>query len=40
MSEARCAESVKIAIEPAIYPPISYAVMKKTDTNDTVKSFF
>ena len=39
MSDARWAESVKMAMEPAIYPPISYAVMKKTETNDTIHSF-
>ena len=40
ISLARCAESVKMAIEPAIYPPMSCAVMKKTDTIETVMSFF
>ena len=40
ISDARWAESVKIAIEPARYPPISYAVMKKIETIDTVSSFF
>ena len=40
MSEAKCAESVKMAMEPAMYPPISCAVMKKTDTMLTVMSFF
>lgn len=40
MSEARCAESVKMAIDPAIYPPISCAVMKKTETIETVMSLF
>ena len=40
ISLAKCAESVKIAIEPAIYPPMSCAVMKKTDTIETVISFF
>ena len=39
-SLARCAESVKMAMEPAIYPPISCAVMKKVDTIETVMSFF
>ena len=39
-SLARCAESVKMAMEPAIYPPMSYAVMKKVDTIETVMSFF
>ena len=39
-SEAKCAESVKIAIEPAIQPPIIWAVMKNTDTIETVISFF
>ena len=39
-SLARCAESVNMAIEPAIYPPISCKVMKKVDTIETVISFF
>ena len=39
-SEARCAESVKIAMDPAMYPPINCSVMKKTETTDTVMSFF
>lgn len=39
-SDARWAESVKMAIEPAMKPPMSYAVMKKTETNATVISFF
>lgn len=33
-SEARWAESVRIATEPAIYPPISYATMKNKDTKE------
>ena len=39
-SLAKCAESVKIAMDPAIYPPMSCAVMKKVDTIETVISFF
>ena len=31
-SEAKCAVSVKIAIELEIYPPISYTIIKNTET--------
>ena len=39
-SLARCAESVKIAMELAMYPPMSCAEMKKVDTIETVINFF
>jgi hypothetical protein len=39
MSDARCAESAKIAIDPDKYPPISCAVMKKTETKVTWYNF-
>lgn len=39
-SEARCAVSVKIAIELDRIPPMIYAIMKNTDTNETSISFF
>ena len=39
-SEARCAVSVKMAIEFARYPPINCAIMKKRDTKDTSFNFF
>lgn len=37
-SDARWAESVKIAIEPAQYPPMSYATMKKRETKEAKQS--
>jgi hypothetical protein len=33
-SEAKWAESVRIATEPAKYPPTSYATIKNRDTNE------
>ena len=39
ISEARCAVSVKIAIEFARYPPVIWAAMKNTDTKETHFSF-
>ena len=39
-SEARWAESVKIAMDYARYPPISYATMKNIETVATIMSFF
>ena len=39
ISDARCAVSVKIAIEFAIIPPVSYAAMKKTETKATHLNF-
>ena len=39
-SEARWAESVKMAIELARIPPVSCATMKKLDTTVAVQSFF
>lgn len=39
MSEARCAVSVKIAIELARYPPVIWAAIKNIETNETIFSF-
>jgi len=39
-SEAKCAESVKIAMDCARYPPMSYAAMKKKETKATSNNFF
>jgi len=39
MSDAKWAVSVKIAIEFDNIPPVTYAAMKNTDTNETMNSF-
>lgn len=40
ISDARWAESVKIAIDLAIYPPISCITIKKPETKQAIRSFF
>jgi hypothetical protein len=40
ISEARCAVSVKMAIELARMPPVIWAAIKKMDTIETILSFF
>lgn len=37
-SDAKCAVSVKMAIEFDKIPPVIYTAMKNTDTNDTINS--
>ena len=39
ISEARCAVSVNMAMEFAKIPPVSYAAIKNTETNETIFNF-
>jgi hypothetical protein len=40
ISEARCAESVKMAIDFARYPPTTWTIMKKNETKHAISNFF
>jgi len=40
ISEAKCAESVKMAIELAQIPPMTWTTMKIRETKEAIRSFF